>query len=144
MPKLASSSEDGKPKRIQWEILTERSIDPHKILWLDKSSTSMDPLCAYLADGTLPSDSKEANRIKRQANWFILYDRILHKRSYARPLLRYITPEVGKKILDELHEGMCSFHIGGHALAVMAIRTGYYWPSLREDALNLARTCDKC
>ena len=39
LSKLASSSEDGKPKNIKWEILMERSIDPHEILWLDRSST---------------------------------------------------------------------------------------------------------
>jgi len=43
LSKLASSSDDGKPKNIQWEALIERSIDPHEVLWLDRSSTWMDP-----------------------------------------------------------------------------------------------------
>ena len=47
-------------------------------------------------------------------------------------------------MLEELHKGICSSHAGGHALAVMAIRTGYYWPSLWEDTMILVRTCDKC
>ena len=83
-----------------------------------------------MADGTLPSDSKEADRVKRRANWFILCDGILYKRSYTRLLLRCVTTEVGKKILEELYEGVCSFHIRGRALAVTTMRTGYYWPSL--------------
>jgi len=29
-------------------------------------------------------------------------------------------------------------------LAVTVIRTGYYWLSLQEDAINLVCTCDKC
>jgi len=32
LSKLASSIEDEKPKRIQWETLIERSIDPREIL----------------------------------------------------------------------------------------------------------------
>ena len=59
-------------------------------------------------------------------------------------MLHCVTSEVAKKILEELNEGVCSFHIGGRALAFMVIRTCYYWPSLREDAMNLVRTCDKC
>ena len=90
----------------------ERSIDPHEVLWLDRSSTGMDPIRAYLADGTLPKDSKEADRVKRQANWFILYDGILYKRSFAQPLLHCITPKMGKRISEELHEGVCNSHIG--------------------------------
>ena len=39
LSKLTSSFEDGKPKNIQWETLTERSIDLHEVLWLDRSST---------------------------------------------------------------------------------------------------------
>jgi len=39
LSKQASSSEDGKPKHIQWETLTEYSIDPHEVLWLDRNST---------------------------------------------------------------------------------------------------------
>lgn len=53
-------------------------------------------------------------------------------------------PGNGKKIVEELHEGICSSHIGGHALAVIVIRTGYYWPSLHEDAMSLVCIYDKC
>jgi len=61
LSKLATSSDDGKPKNIQWETLMERSMDLHEVLWLDRSSTWMDPIRAYLTDGTLPADSKEAD-----------------------------------------------------------------------------------
>ena len=104
----------------------------------------MDPIRAYLADSTLPSDYKEANCVKRRANQFILYNRILYNRSYTQPLLRCVTPEMGRKILEDLHERVCSSHIGGHALVITVIRIGYYWPSLQEDAMTLVRTCDKC
>jgi len=46
LSKLSSSYEDEKPKHIQWETLTRRSIDPHEVLWLDRSSTWMDPIRA--------------------------------------------------------------------------------------------------
>ena len=39
LSKLASSSDDRKPKNIQWETLIERSIDLHEMLWLDRSPT---------------------------------------------------------------------------------------------------------
>ena len=67
----------------------------------------------------------------------------MHKRSFARPLLRCVTPEEGKKILEELNEGACNAHTEGRTLAVTAIQTGYYWPSMREDTMTLVRTCDK-
>ena len=86
----------------------ERNIDPYEVLWLDRSSTWMDPIRVYLVDGALLADQKEAGQVKRRSRWFILYKGILYKRSYTWPLLRCVTPEKGKKILEELHEGVCS------------------------------------
>jgi len=104
----------------------ERSIDPHEVLWLDRRSAWMNPIHAYLTDGTLPADPKEADHVRQRSNWLILYEGKLYKRSFSRPLLRCATPEMGKKILEELYEGICNSHIGGRALAVTAIRTRYY------------------
>jgi len=60
LSKLASSSEDGKPKRIQWVTLLERMIKSCEVLWLDRSSAWMDPIRAYLVNNTLLADVKEA------------------------------------------------------------------------------------
>jgi len=82
--------------------------------------------------------------VKKMSNWFTLYEGILYKRIFARPLVRCVTLEEGRRVLEELHEGICSTHAGGRALVVTGIRIGYYWPSLWEDAMTLVRTCDKC
>ena len=68
LSKLENSSNDGKPKNIQWETLTHKSIDVHKVLWLDRRPTWMEPICTYLADGTLPVDAKEAGKVKKRSN----------------------------------------------------------------------------
>ena len=103
---------------------------------VDKSNTWMDPLVRYLRDGTLPSDPKDANRIEKRAQWFTLYEGILYKKAFAQPLLRCTTPDEGRKILEEIHEGECGAHIEGRTLAAKALRTGYYWPTLRSDAIE--------
>ena len=35
-------------------------------------------------------------------------------------------------------------HIVGRTLATKALRTGYYWPTLRANAIEMVRKCDKC
>jgi len=60
--------------------------------------------------------------------------------SYINGLMLGHCYATGKKVLEELHEGVYSSHIGGRAPAVTAIRTSYYWPSLHEDAMNLLRS----
>jgi len=72
------------------------SINPQEVLWLDRNTTWMDPIHAYLTNGTLLSDPKEADKVKKRSNWFILYKGILYKRSFALPLLCCVTLEDGK------------------------------------------------
>lgn len=66
-----------------------------------------------MADETPLIDRRKADQVKKRAEWFILYDRILHKHSYACLLLICVTPKLGS-------------HIGGWALAIMALLAGYY------------------
>jgi len=86
----------------------------------------MDPIKGYLADGTLPAHTKEAERVKKRADWFILYKGILYKCSYVRPLLRCVMLKMGMRILKEIHEGVYSSHIGRRVLIVVAVHTRYY------------------
>ena len=46
-------------------------------------------------------------------------------------------------MLAELHEGICGNHPGGRTLAHRAHTQGYYWPTMRADAANYTRKCDR-
>ena len=120
LSKLASSSSDRHPKNIWWAVLHQPTITPETVAWVDRSNTWMDPLVSYLRDGTLPPDPKDANRIEK-AQCFTLYEGILYKKAFSHPLLRCTTPDEGRKILEEIHEGECGAHIGGRTLAAKAL-----------------------
>ncbi|GAU30613.1 hypothetical protein TSUD_62330 [Trifolium subterraneum] len=47
-------------------------------------------------------------------------------------------------ILQEIHEGINGQHIGGRSLARKALRAGYYWPTMQNDAKDHVLKCDKC
>ena len=82
--------------------------------------------------------------VKARDAWFVLWQGQLYKKAHSHPLLKCVPLEKGGEVLEDLHEGFCGSHIGGRALAEKALRTGYYWPTLREDAMNLVRKCKKC
>lgn len=46
--------------------------------------------------------------------------------------------------MREVHEGICGNYAGGGSLTIEILRQGYYWPTMREDAFQFARACDKC
>ncbi|XP_056695384.1 uncharacterized protein [Spinacia oleracea] len=148
LSKLASSASCDTPRHVFWEVKERRSIEQELcapvVAILDRSSTWMDPIIAYKVDVSLPDDSSLAAKIQKKSSWFEWWNGVLYKKSFSRPLLWCVTLEKGKEILDDLHQGLCSSHIGGRALAENALQTWYYWPTLREDALAMVQKCDKC
>ena len=98
----------------------------------------------YLKDGALPEDKKKARLLRLKAARYTLYDNQLYKKGFSTLLLKCVDLEQGNRILQEIHEGICDNHTGGQSLAYNALRQGYFWPTMRTDAIDFARKCDKC
>ena len=141
LSKLASSASCDTPRSVFWEVMEKRSIDEHPIGVLDRSSTWMDPIRAYLLDNTLPNAYTYSEKVamKKKAANFVIQNGELFKKGFLTPLLKCITPEKGQEVLEELHSGYCASHIGGRALAVRARRQGYFWPTLEADAMEMVK-----
>ena len=60
------------------------------------------------------------------------------------PLLRCVTPPEAKKNLEEIHEGLCGDHTGGHSLSKKIIHQGYFWPTIKADSFDYVKRCNKC
>ncbi|XP_057517925.1 uncharacterized protein LOC130798845 [Amaranthus tricolor] len=50
----------------------------------------------------------------------------------------------GNYILREIHEGGCGIHQGVRTVVGKVLRSGYYWPSLRNVAESLIKRCPEC
>ena len=105
------------------------------------ASSWMDPIWDYLLNGILPSDPKEASKLRARSARFALLRGTLYKRGFSAPLLYYIGKEDANYVLREVHEGICGNHIGAQALAGKSLRQGYYWPTMLKDAIELVRKC---
>ena len=104
----------------------------------------MTPITLYLSSGELPNDKSEARRVKAKASCFTLLDGQLYRRSYLGPLLRCVTDNEAKHVLTELHAGECGNHSGARSLAHRALTAGYYWPTMKANAIDFVKRCDPC
>ena len=93
----------------------------------------MTPIISFLQDGHLPQDANEAKKIKKRAARFMILNDTLYKRGFSMPY-----------ILEEIHEGICGDHAGPRSLVSKVIQTGYFWPTMQVDAVELVKKCDKC
>ncbi|XP_056695057.1 uncharacterized protein [Spinacia oleracea] len=144
LSKLASSASCDTPWHVFWEVKTRKSIEQLEAVVLDRTSTWMDDIINFKMNGVLLDDPKQAAKVQKKCPWFEMWNGTLYKKAYSRPLLRCVTLDKGQEILEDIHQDLCSSHIGGRALAEKALRIGYYWPNLKDDALSLVKSCNKC
>ena len=75
---------------------------------------------------------------------FFLDGDILYKKSKDQILLRCVDADEAKKIVHEIHEGVCGTHASGHVMARQIMRAGYYWMTVENDCITYIRKCHKC
>ncbi|KAJ9564196.1 hypothetical protein OSB04_000162 [Centaurea solstitialis] len=99
----------------------------------------------YLKYDRLPDDKMEARKTRSKASRYTIFEGKLYRKSTSGLILRCITSkEHMNQILQEMHDGECGNHCGGRSLANRISRQGYYWPTLREDAMRYVQRCDAC
>nr|XP_017245120.1 PREDICTED: uncharacterized protein LOC108216789 [Daucus carota subsp. sativus] len=98
----------------------------------------------YLQLGNQPTDRNEARTLRMKVSRFIMIDEVLFKKSASGLLQRCLTSKEAEVVLQDLHEGECGNHTGGRNLSLKVLRTGYYWPTVKQDAVDFVSKCDAC
>ena len=146
LAKLAKASREDLDRRVSVEHLMEPSVDVNsdEVLLVMTAPIWIDPIWDYLLNGILPSDPKEASKLRTRSTRFALLRGTLYKRGFSAPLLKCIGKEDANYVLREVHKGICDNHIGARALAGKTLSQGYYWPTMLKDATELVRKCKIC
>ncbi|XP_022850664.1 uncharacterized protein LOC111372547 [Olea europaea var. sylvestris] len=136
---------DGLDRTVHVRIITEPSISQTiGIVDIDNMPSWMDPIVDFIKHGRLPEDHRVERIIQSKAPRYCLIEGVLFRRSLTLPYLRCHRPSESSQALEEVHEGVCGNHQGARALAFKLIRYGYYWPTMKKDAQEYVKKCDKC
>ena len=101
----------------------------------------MDPIIEFLVEDRVPDDESEANKVHRVAlRYWLSADRKLYRRSFGGPYLLCLHPGKENELLAELHEGVCSGHVGGTFTNASGNDTGIL---VAKDAKLCCRICTK-
>ena len=84
----------------------------------------MDPIWDYLMDEILPSDLKEASKLRTRSARFTIHRGTHYKRGFSTPILKCVGKEDANYVLKEVYEGICGNHIGARSLAAKTLNTG--------------------
>ncbi|XP_068475896.1 uncharacterized protein [Phaseolus vulgaris] len=111
---------------------------------VEAGETWITPYQRYLADEVLPLEPTEARKIKKNSNKYTMIDGKLFEHGFTHSILVCVSGKQCTRIMAELHEGICSSHIGGRSVSSKAIRARYYWPTMRDDYTRYAQQCKQC
>jgi transposase InsO family protein len=147
-PKKKKSSQKQKGEKPQedsgaasaTEAIDLEEEEEHEVMMIE--APWMQSYLAYLVNKEIPADPVEARRVIRRSKAFTVIKGELYKRSISGVLQRCVTPEEGRTILKDIHEGICGHHASSRAIAAKAFRVGFYWLTAVEDTKNIVRTCD--
>ncbi|XP_021749718.1 uncharacterized protein LOC110715445 [Chenopodium quinoa] len=146
LARLATSSFNNLERTLMVEFLSQKSINEvsEQVLCVNSATQWYDNILAFLIHGVLPVDKGESRKLLKDNVWFIMHQGQLYKRIFSLPLMRCISDLESKRLIEDIHEGTCSNHLRPRVLSREAMRRGYYWQTMNEDAVRYLRTCEKC
>ncbi|XP_017635794.1 uncharacterized protein LOC108477819 [Gossypium arboreum] len=99
----------------------------------------------YVKNHEYPDQATENDKriLRRLANDYILDGEILYKKRKDQILLRCVDAVEAKKILEEVHEGVCGMQANEFTMARQIMRFGYYWSTMEGDCISYAKKCHK-
>ncbi|KAK5832625.1 hypothetical protein PVK06_016427 [Gossypium arboreum] len=100
----------------------------------------------YIKNQKYPEQANENDKrtIRKMVAGFVLDGDILYKRGKDQVLLRCVDTVEARKILKDVHEGICRTYANGFTMARKIMRLGYYWLTMETDCINFAQKCHKC
>ena len=142
--KLASTRKRSCHKSVIQQLLAIPSVDrtSAETLTIEVRKEWFDPIKRFVQNGDYGEDDEHTLRMKNTR--YVLIGKDLYRRGYSKPLLRCVTSEQIRYILEELHTGICGLHSGARSMANRVLRAGYYWPSIQTDCAEYVQKCRRC
>lgn len=69
---------------------------------------------------------------------------VFYRRGLTLPLLRCLNHEDADYILRQIHGGIYGNHFDARSLKFKALRKGYFWATMHQDARKVTKNCKSC
>jgi hypothetical protein len=99
----------------------------------------------YIKENKFLANREEATWIiRRSKNYVLVGDNLYRRAASSGVILKCVSLEKDKGILDEIHSGCCGNHAASRTLVGKAFRTELYWLTALKDVEELIRKCKGC
>jgi hypothetical protein len=87
---------------------------------------------------------KVSRKLRYKALKFVLLDERLYYKSLDGVLPQCLSQEKVKKMMSEVHDGLCGAHQSAYRMKWVIRKTGCYWPTMLEDCFEYYKGCQDC
>jgi hypothetical protein len=103
------------------------------------------PFIDKIKNQLIPEDKSKVERITCHVKVYGLVGDQLYKRGASSDvLMKCVSREEGKEILEETHKGNCGNHASSRTLVGKVFRRAFYWPTTLANVEELVRKCHGC
>jgi hypothetical protein len=104
----------------------------------------MSPIKAYLDNQLISDDNAEIEHIARKSRMYHIIDGVLYKQGVNGMMMKCISKDEGIQLLREIHSGVCEAHSSLRSIVGKVFRHGFYWPTTKDDAMEIVTKCKEC
>jgi hypothetical protein len=97
-----------------------------------------------IADYLENPSRKVSRKLRYKAIKFVLLDDHLYYKSMDGVSLQCLGQEEAKRMMSEVHDGLCGAHQAAYRMKWVIRKTGCYWPTMLEDCFEYYKGCQDC
>nr|GEZ31125.1 reverse transcriptase domain-containing protein [Tanacetum cinerariifolium] len=97
-----------------------------------------------LEEGTWLKDKNKVRCLRAKIGQYTMKSGVLFKKGYLVLMMSCVGPLQANYVIREINMGSFDMHVGPRAVVRKAVRQGYYWPTMHEDAKKEVEKCDPC
>jgi hypothetical protein len=99
---------------------------------------------AYLDNQPISDDNAEIEPIAHKSRMYHLIDGVIYKQGTNGMMMKCISKDEGIQLLQEIHSGVYEAHSSWRSIVGKAFRHGFYWPTAKDDAMEIVTKCKEC
>jgi hypothetical protein len=104
----------------------------------------MQPIKMFLENHPPSDDNAEVKRIARKSKEYHLIDGVLFRRGTNGMMMKCISKEEDIQLHRDIHSGICGSHSSWRSVIGKAFRHGFYWPTPKNDTMEIIIKCRDC
>jgi hypothetical protein len=104
----------------------------------------MSPIKAYLDNQPILDDNAKIECITRKSRMYHIIDGVLYRQGANDMMMKCISKDEASQLFRDIHSGVYGAYSSWHSIVGKAFRDGFYWPTAKDDAMEIITKCKEC